>query len=104
MNILDLIEVYPQAQGWGGYGYGPGMMGGYGMGYGGWVWGLLMIAFWIAVIVGIIFLIRWLALSSRGQERGATREDEAMEILRRRFANSEISKEEFEERKKILKP
>lgn len=105
MNALSVISgIYPQAQGgWGGYGMGPGMMGGYGWGYGHWFWGLLMIVFWVAVIVGIVFLIRWLAISAKGQERGAPREDEALEILKRRFASGEISKEEFEERRKVLR-
>jgi len=103
ISFISIDKLLPQAQGWGGYGYGPGMMGGYGMGYGGWLWGILMIAFWVAVIVGIIFLIRWLAVSARGQERGVPREDDAMEILRRRFASGEINKEEFEEKKKALR-
>ncbi|MGD2080339.1 MAG: SHOCT domain-containing protein [Nitrospirota bacterium] len=106
MDVLAVADkIHPHAQGgWGGWGMGPGMMGGYGMGYGGWLWGILMVAFWVAVIVGIIFLIRWLAVSSRGQERPAPTEDSAMEILRRRYANGEIGKEEFEERKRLLKP
>ncbi|MEJ2323313.1 MAG: SHOCT domain-containing protein [Nitrospirota bacterium] len=92
MNVLAAAEnIYPHVQGgWGGWGMGPGM-GGYGMGgYGGGLWGILMIVFWVAVIVGIIFLIRWLAVSSRSHERPAHTEDTAMEILRRRFASGEI--------------
>jgi putative membrane protein len=100
MNSLGLIgKLLPLAQGWGGY--GPGMMGGWGSGYGMWFFPLIMMVFWIAVIVGIIFLIRWAIISSRGPQ--APREDEAMEILKRRFASGEISKEEFEERKKVLR-
>ena len=90
-----------------GYGYtqigqgmmGPGMMNwGYGMGWG---WSIIMMVFWIAVIVGIIFLIRWIALSTdRRHETSAG--DSAMEILRNRYARGEINKEEFEEKKKDL--
>ena len=78
---------------------GPGMMNwGYGMGWG---WMIIMAVFWISVIVGIVFLIRWLVLSTdRGRERKA--EDSAIEILKRRYARGEIDKEEFEEKKKDL--
>jgi putative membrane protein len=36
---------------------GPGMMGEWGMG---WFGGLFALIFWILVIVGLVFLIRWL--------------------------------------------
>ena len=87
---------------WRGYewGHGPGMMGwGYGMG---WFGMIIMAAFWIAVIVGIVFLIRWLVLSTRASGNKAHLEDSALEILKRRYARGEINKEEFEEKKKVL--
>lgn len=91
--ILSLTAVYGYTQ------MGPGMMNwGYGMGWG---WSIIMIAFWIAVIVGIIFLIRWVVLST--DRRHETRSgDSALEILRNRYARGEINKEEFEEKKKDL--
>lgn len=79
---------------------GPGMMeGGYGMG---WIWTIIMFAFWIAVIVGVIFLIRWVAITMRTGGQSARSEDSALEILKRRYARGEINKEEFEEKKKDL--
>lgn len=66
---------------------------------GGWI---MMIAWWILLIAAVIFLVKWLSENNGGER---SREDEshsATDILRRRFANSEISREEFEERKKIL--
>jgi putative membrane protein len=98
MNFLDILSQWG-----GGWGMGPGMMGGYGMGYGmGWFGFIMMAVFWIAVIVGIIFLIRWLAVSTRARGREARPEDSALEILKRRYARGEIGKEEFEEKKKDL--
>ena len=104
--ILILAGLFPLAGDglaqWGGYGghMGPGMMGwGYGMG---WLWHIIMIAFWIAVIVGIIFLIRWLVISAGAGGGAARSEDSALEILKRRYARGEINKEEFEEKKKDL--
>jgi putative membrane protein len=82
------------------WGLGPGMMG---WGYGtGWFGSILMVAFWVAVIVGIIFLIRWLVLSTRGGVSASRSEDSALEILKRRYARGEINKEEFEEKRKDL--
>jgi putative membrane protein len=94
--IKDIV-----AQRWGyEWGMGPGMMGG---GYGiGWFGPIIMIAFWIAVIVGIVFLIRWLVLSTQATGHKAASEDSAFEILKRRYARGEIGKEEFEEKKRDL--
>jgi putative membrane protein len=87
---------------WRGYDWGPGMMGyGYGMS---WFGGIFMILFWIAVIVGIIFLIRWLVVASRsGGHQGVSHGgDTALDILKKRYARGEINKQEFEEKKKDL--
>ncbi len=83
------------------WGHGPGMMGwGYGMG---WFGMIIMAAFWVAVVVGIVFLIRWLVLSTRASGHKAHAEDSALEILKKRYARGEINKEEFEEKKRDLK-
>ena len=71
-------------------GYGYGMMGG---GY--WILGLI---FWILVIIGLVLLIKYLWEGSRGK-RG---EESALEILKKKYVRGEISKEEFEEKKKDL--
>jgi putative membrane protein len=73
----------------------PHGMDGYGMGYG--IWGILWLIFLILVIIGLILLIRYLWEGSRFK-----REDSALEILKKKYARGEISKEEFEEKKKDL--
>ena len=64
-------------------------------------WGIgmmfMMLLFWILVIAGLVLAVRWLI--SEGKER---RSDSAMEILRQRYARSEINKEEFEAKKRDL--
>lgn len=76
---------------------GPGIMGGFG---GGWFMPIVMIVFWGLVIWGIVALIRGLTLSeTMGSARQA---DSALEILKRRYAQGEVSKTEFEEKKKDL--
>lgn len=88
LSFIPNVHMGPD----GGWGMGPGMMGGYGF-----FWMLMMLVFWVAVIAGIVFLVKWLAAP-----RGGAHADEAMETLRRRFASGEISREEFEERRKVL--
>lgn len=66
----------------------------YDMGYGLWIFGFI---FWILVIVGLVLLIKYL------WEGGTKKQEEsALEILKRRYARGEISKEEFEEKKKDM--
>jgi putative membrane protein len=75
-----------------------GMMGwGYGMG---WLGMILMSLFWIAVVVGIVFLIIWLVRSGGGRKGGES--NSALDILKKRYARGEINKEEFEDKKKDL--
>lgn len=78
---IPLDDLFAQ---WGHHGWGmaPGMIGwGSGMG---WLGTILTAAFWIALIVGIILLIRWLVLSSGAARRRINSEDSALEILKRR--------------------
>ncbi len=65
---------------------------------------ILSFLFWIAVIVAILFLIRWLIVSTRHHhtDRKAGPTDSALEILKIRYAKGEIGKEEFEEKKRDL--
>ena len=82
-----------------GHEMGPGMMGwGYGMG---WFWPIIMFFFWGAAIAGIVFFVRWLVLSTR-KGRGPSQEESALDILKKRYARGEISKEEYEKIKKDI--
>jgi putative membrane protein len=96
--ILIVVPlVFGLIWGWQGYGMmGPWMMGGFG---GMWLMPIFMIVFWGLVIWGIVALIRGL---SRGDGGSATQADSALEILKKRYARGEISKQEYEKRKKDL--
>jgi putative membrane protein len=66
-------------------------------GAGGLVMMLMMLVFWGLVIAGLVVGLRWLV----GQGRLASR-DEALEILRQRYARGEIDKQEFDARRRDL--
>jgi putative membrane protein len=84
---------------------GPGGMGGYwapGSQPSGWSWSwglamglgmLAMLAFWGALIVGVVLLVRWLMAATGGSSERAP--ETALEILRRRYAAGEITAEEY---------
>lgn len=72
------------------------MLGG-GMGW----WMLFSVMFWILVIVGIVLLAVWAVQKGTGGGAGST-EESALEILKKRYARGEISKEEFEEKKRHI--
>ncbi|HUI72360.1 MAG TPA: SHOCT domain-containing protein [Spirochaetia bacterium] len=81
-------------------------MGGWGNGgYGGWahpfLWAgpIVMVLFWIGVIVAIVFAVRFFIR----QRRQEGKEDSALEILKKRYARGEISKEEYQEKHKALR-
>jgi len=72
-------------------------------GYGGWGmmnWiggGFMMIAFWALLII----LIVWIVREMKGNSSHKSSSD-ALDILKERYAKGEISKEEFEAKKKNL--
>ena len=79
MTLLFFIVIIPwsdaQAQ-WGnnqGWHMGPGMMGG---------GGIFMIGFWILVLVGLVFFIKWLIQSTGSGRAGGGSSNRALEILK----------------------
>jgi putative membrane protein len=71
-----------------------------------WFWGMGMLVSmgvfflsWILVLVGLVLLIRWLWIQGRPFART---EDSALEILKRRYARGEITREEFESMRRDL--
>lgn len=80
--------------GWGGWGpmmgWGGGMFSLFG--------GFFMLIFWILIIGSIVFLIRYLMSEAKKNDNR-----DALSILKKRFAQGEISKEEYDRMKEDLK-
>jgi len=77
-----------------GYGTWSGMMGGWG-----WMW--LMPVFWL-VVVGLIIWAVVSAVSRSSPPSEPRSGDSALDILRQRYARGEISREEYEAKRKDL--
>ncbi|HET8999679.1 MAG TPA: SHOCT domain-containing protein [bacterium] len=71
------------------YGYG----GGWGWMAAGWI---MMVAFWVLVIAGAVVAVRW--MNTRGGDGRLP--ETPLEILRRRYAAGELTKEQFESMKR----
>ena len=65
-----------------------------------WMFGGFMWLFWIAVIIGLVFLIKWIVQQGKTNEPKA--KEDALEILKKRYAKGEIDQEEFEQKKRDL--
>lgn len=61
------------------------------------VWVVLMIIFWGLVIIGSVFLIKWIV-----QENNSSEKNDPMKILDKKFARGEIDEEEYEKRRDKL--
>lgn len=79
----------------GGYG---GMMAGYGHGF--WGMGLIGMVLQTAILVGIIYFIFRLLRNVTHQQ--SLKSNNALEILKERYAKGEISEEEFTKMKDVL--
>ena len=72
----------------GGWGPGGGFVGGFGGGFG--------LLFLLLVIAGVVLIVS-------GLTRKEAKPDEPLQVLRGRLARGEITKEQFEELKEVLK-
>ncbi len=76
------------------------MMGNFGMGHEMGFLGMpFFILFWLLIIVGIVFLAKWIIAQTKSADRA---NETALDILKKRYARGEINKEEFEEKKRDL--
>jgi len=95
LSIVLFSSTQALAQ-WGdnrGWHMGPEMMGQWGMG---WFGGIFMMIFWVLVLVGLIFLIKWLIQTTNRVKSDAGNSNRSLGILKERYARGEIDTAEFE--------
>lgn len=90
--LVMRVSVFADSDGWGHmWDGGGGWM---------WLWGSLMMLFWVAVIgLAIYWLVR---ATQSGAGRGSSR-DRAEAILAERYARGELTTEEYRERSEALR-
>ncbi|MCL5073467.1 MAG: SHOCT domain-containing protein [Actinobacteria bacterium] len=77
------------------------MMGFFGGGLG--ILGMILsFIFFVAIIIGIIFLIVWLVRRASYSGESIQKTNEAIEILKGRYAKGELTKEQYDNMKKEL--
>jgi putative membrane protein len=69
--------------------------------YGGGMWMFFHFIFWTMVVIGVILLIVWIVRQT-GRRTGGHAEETALDILKKRYARGEITKEEYEKVKKDI--
>lgn len=73
----------------------------FGWGWGGGLMAVMMLVFWAAFILFLVWLAREIGGRNHSDEAGR-RARSAIDILKERYAKGEINKEEFEGKKKDL--
>jgi len=61
-----------------------------------------MIIFWVLLIVGLVFLIKWLIQTTSIGKTDTRMGSSAVEILKERYARGEIDQEEFKTKMRDL--
>ena len=73
--------------------WGRSMNNGYG------IWGFIfMLTIMVLVIAGVIAVVHYLNHDTREHNQG----ESALDLLKKRYANGEIDKKEYEEKRKVL--
>jgi len=99
-SAFAVSDAFAQAEPYSGY-HGP--MGGWSWGWGGMIFGPIMMLVFLAAAVAVVMLvIRWVGGGPAGQANSAPGGKTPLDILKERYARGEIDTDEFESRKRAL--
>ena len=76
--------------------------------HGGWGWGwmslmmVMMVLFWGAVFFGVVWLVRGATQGGSPTSEPPPRQESPIEILDRRFAEGDITEEDYRARREVL--
>jgi len=84
-----------------GYGYGPnwGMMGDWGYGVYGWVHMIVWLVILVAVVVGVVWLVRSMAAPGGHHLMAPPPRSRGLDVLEERYARGEINRDEYLQKK-----
>ena len=77
---------------WGHMGPGSMGLGWYGTG---WLGIVFMVAWWVAVLIAVIALVKWIFFHGENRTTAASGVENALEILKKRYARGEIDKAQY---------
>jgi putative membrane protein len=80
--------------------YGPGMMNGWGSGYG---YGPVHMLIWVVILIAVVALVVWLVRSiAPGAHHALPRRSGGLDVLEERYARGEINRDEYLQKKKDI--
>jgi putative membrane protein len=90
--------------GWGMFGYGPGLMhGNFGFGMMNGFGGIFMLLFWIVIIgLGVWLIVSLVSRTNSQPPASLPSAESPLDILKKRYARGEITKEQFDEMRRTL--
>ncbi|MGC8494350.1 MAG: SHOCT domain-containing protein [Syntrophobacteraceae bacterium] len=62
----------------------------------GWFGGISMMFSWVIILAGIVLFVVWTKISRKGGGGASNAPESALDILKRRYASGEITKEQYE--------
>ncbi|MDA8387255.1 MAG: SHOCT domain-containing protein [Nitrospiraceae bacterium] len=70
--------------------------------YGGGLWMVLNVLIWTILVAGLALLLVWIVSRAGKSGRDKGTGETALDVLKKRYASGEISKEDFERMKKDI--
>lgn len=80
----------------------PMVMHGDGYGWGMGTGFLFMLFLWVVIVAGSVLLVRWIISSGGKKEQSGLSSEAPLDILKKRYARGDITREQYEQIKKDI--